>query len=265
MQQNTLLTTGEKIEYGLGLQTGKYKGLDIVFHGGGTAGYRAYILHIPAYNLSIVLAGNKSVFDGLLIAYKLVDLFLGDQETLPPMPKKTSYTPIELKNFEGVYEINPGNYLEIISDGKNLYQKGDKIPFAMIGDNKFGIPAIPTASLIFHSGSLKLSIGDFVFNSKKIALKFIGEEVKLDLNQFTGYYKNEEFNTIYQLFIEGNKLIANHPMNRDVRLYPLSSKKLYSLKSFFGQLDFKYDKKNKISGFMLSGGNISNVEFKKIK
>ncbi|HAO28338.1 MAG TPA: serine hydrolase, partial [Chryseobacterium indologenes] len=38
MQQNTLLNTGEKVEYGLGLQTGTYKGLDIVFHGGGTAG-----------------------------------------------------------------------------------------------------------------------------------------------------------------------------------------------------------------------------------
>ncbi|MDN3693550.1 serine hydrolase domain-containing protein [Chryseobacterium tructae] len=30
MQQNTVLNTGERIEYGLGLQTGKYKGLDIV-------------------------------------------------------------------------------------------------------------------------------------------------------------------------------------------------------------------------------------------
>ncbi len=34
MQQNTFLNSGERVEYGLGLQTGKYKGLDIVFHGG---------------------------------------------------------------------------------------------------------------------------------------------------------------------------------------------------------------------------------------
>lgn len=76
MQQNTFLNSGNRVEYGLGLQTGKYKGLNIVFHGGGTAGYRSYILHIPAYRLSVVLAGNKGNFDGLFIAYKLVDLFL---------------------------------------------------------------------------------------------------------------------------------------------------------------------------------------------
>ncbi|WP_347216849.1 serine hydrolase domain-containing protein [Chryseobacterium sp.] len=259
MQQNTLLTTGEKIEYGLGLQTGKYKGLDIVFHGGGTAGYRAYILHIP----SIVLAGNGGTFDGLLIAYRLVDLFLGKYEILPSPPQKITYTSAELKNFEGTYEINPGNYLVIRSDGKNLYQEGDKTPFTILGDNKFGISTIPTASVTFHPGLVKFSVGDFIFTSKKVTLAPVKED-KIDLNQFTGYYKNEEFNTIYQLLIENNQLIARHAINRDVRLYPLSPENLYSLKSFFGRLDFKYDKKNKVTGFMLAGANMSNIEFKKL-
>jgi CubicO group peptidase (beta-lactamase class C family) len=51
MQQATQLNSGKKIDYGLGLQFGTYKGLDIVFHGGGTVAYRSYILHIPKHQL----------------------------------------------------------------------------------------------------------------------------------------------------------------------------------------------------------------------
>ncbi|RQO40207.1 hypothetical protein DBR39_04455 [Chryseobacterium sp. KBW03] len=264
MQQNTFLNNGEKIEYGLGLQTGKYKGLDIVFHGGGTASYRSYILHVPAYHLSIVLTGNKSVFDGLLIAYRVVDVFLKDQQILPPPPQKVTYTAAELKSFEGTYEINPGNYLDITTDGRNMYPKGSKTPLETVGDNQFNIPSIPTGSLTFHPGSVTFRIGDFTFICKKVILKPLKED-KIDLTKFVGFYRNEEFNTIYQLVIENNKLIARHPLNPDIPLYFLSNSELYSSQSFFGRLDIKYDKNKIVSGFLLSGGNLSNIEFKRIK
>lgn len=264
MQQSTQLNTGEKIEYGLGLQTGKYKGLDIVFHGGGTASYRSYILHIPAYNLSIVLMGNKSVFDGLLIAYGLVDVLLKDQLTLPEPPKNIVYTTAELKSFEGTYEINPGNYLDIKTDGKNLYWDHNKMPLKAAGDHKFDISFLPTGSFTFHPGMLTYKIGDFTFICKKVILKPLNED-KIDLTKYVGFYRNEEFNTIYQLVVEGNKLIARHSINPDIPLYFLSESEVYSYKSIFGRIHFKNDKNKTISGFMLSGASLNQIEFKRIK
>ncbi|TZF93673.1 beta-lactamase family protein [Chryseobacterium panacisoli] len=264
MQQSTLLNAGEKIEYGLGLQTGKYKGLDIVFHGGGTASYRSYILHIPAYHLSIVLAGNKSVFDGLLIAYGLVDVLLKDQQTFPVPPEKIDYTTAELKPFAGTYEINPGNYLDIKTDGKNLYWDHNKAPLKAAGDHKFDIPFLPTASFTFHPGKLTYRIGDFTFICKKVILKPLNED-KIDLNKYAGFYRNEEFNTIYQLVVEGNKLVARHAINPDIPLYFLSESEVYSYKSIFGRIKFKNDRNNTISGFMLSGASLNQIEFKRIK
>ncbi|CAI8880441.1 serine hydrolase domain-containing protein [Chryseobacterium sp. IT-36CA2] len=264
MQQNTLLNTGEKIEYGMGLQTGKYKGLDIVFHGGGTASYRSYILHVPAYHLSVVLMGNKSVFDGLLVAYGLVDVFLKEQQVLPASPEKVSYTAGKLKSFEGIYEINPGNYLEIKTDGKNLYWDNNETPLQLAGDNKFIIPFLPTGSLTFHTGNLTFRIGDFTFTCKKVVLKSLKENA-VDLNKYIGFYRNEEFNTIYQLVVENNKLVARHSINPDIPLYFLSESEMYSYKSHFGRLSFKYDKNKAISGFMLSGANFNQIEFKRIK
>ncbi|WP_312994617.1 serine hydrolase domain-containing protein [Chryseobacterium flavum] len=263
MQQNSVLTTGKKIEYGLGLQTGKYKGLNIVFHGGGTAGYRSYILHVPDYHLSIVMTGNRSTFDGLFIVYKLVDLFLKDQQVLPAPSQKVSYTSAGLKDFAEMYEINPGNYLEITTDGKNLYQGKNKTPLTMMGDGRFSIPYIPTASISFHTGSLIFNIGDFAFDCKKVILNTLRPGRK-ELEKFIGFYRNEEFNTVYQLRIEGDNLIARHSINPDIVLYSLSPSTFYSFRSMFGRLDFTY-KNNAVEGFKLSGAGMTDIEFKKIK
>ncbi len=141
-----------------------------------------------------------------------------------------------------MYEINPGNYLDISTDGKNLYQGESKMPLTIMGGDQFGIPAIPTASVTFHKEALTFNVGDFAFACKKVKLEPIKGN-KADLDKLAGFYRNDEFNTIYQLLVNDNKLIARHPINPDVLLYPLSSTNFYSHKSFLGQLDFRKDKK----------------------
>lgn len=268
MQKSTLLNNGISVNYGLGLQTGKYKGLDLVFHGGGTAGYCSYILHIPAQNLSIVILGNKRAFDGFLIAYQLIDIFLANKLIPNIAPQKTTYSPSELKNFEGIYELNPGNYLEITAEGKDLYvgtyNREGKEVLQTVGDGKFNITSIPTASLTFDSGSVTFRIGDFTYSAKRIALN-PPKTNTMDLKQFVGFYRNEEFNTTYELVIENNSLVAKHPINADIPLFPLKQMSFYSTQSYFGQLDFKVGKGRKINGFMLSGSNLVNIEFNKMK
>ena len=62
-----------------------------------------------------------------------------------------------------------------------------------------------------------------------------------------------------------NKLVARHPLNGDIELFPLKPAVFYSTTEYFGQIDFKYDKNNEVTEFMLSGANILNIKFKKIK
>jgi CubicO group peptidase (beta-lactamase class C family) len=100
MIESTVLNDSRDVAYGLGLYAGNYKGLDIVYHGGGTAGFRAYILHVPEYDFSIITLGNLESFNALLIVHDLLDLYFKDylEESVPT---KTSYTAKELKEFEG--------------------------------------------------------------------------------------------------------------------------------------------------------------------
>lgn len=268
MKKNTVLRSGKQIEYGLGLQTESYKGTDIVFHGGGTVGYRSYILNVPSQQLSVIMLGNKQGFEGLLIAYQLVDFFLQNQHKFDERPQQISHTPAALQQLAGIYQINPGNYLDISAEGKNLYigtygNKG-KEQLQVMGAQKFKITSIPTASLTFHRESADLRIADFTYNAKRTKLNAPKIAVAA-LHKFVGFYRNEEFNTIYQLLIDNDKLVARHPLNGDIQLKPLLKNSFYSTTEYFGQLDFKFDKHHNAIGFNLSGANMLNIQFKKLK
>lgn len=268
MQKNTLQNISKEVQYGLGLQSEKYKGLDIVFHGGGTSGYRSYILHVPSQKFSVVFLSNRSGFEGLIMAYQLVNLYLGDKETVPALPRNMTYTSAELKKFEGTYELSPGYYIEVSEKGKQLYwglynEKGRE-ELKIAGDDKFRITSIPTAYLTFKPKQVNFRIADFTYICKRVKLNPPKAE-SVNLNKFTGFYRNEEFNTIYQLVVENNHLVAKHTINEDLILFPISQTSFSSGKQYFGKIDFKADEKGNIEEFSLSGAGLANIEFKKIK
>ncbi|MCT3833465.1 beta-lactamase family protein [Elizabethkingia anophelis] len=268
MQKNTLQNINKEVQYGLGLQSEKYKGLDIVFHGGGTSGYRSYILHVPSQKFSVVFLSNRSGFEGLLMAYQLVDLYLGDKETVSTPPRKMTYTSAELKKFEGTYELSPGYYIEVSEKDKQLYwglyNETGREELKIAGDDKFRITNIPTAYLTFKPEQVNFRIADFTYICKRVKLNPPKAE-SVNLNKFTGFYRNEEFNTIYQLVVENNHLVAKHTINEDLILFPISQTSFSSRKQYFGKIDFKADEKGNIEEFSLSGAGLANIEFKKIK
>ena len=165
-QKTKALSKNSDLAYGLGLYTETYKGLKTVFHGGGTAGYRAYILHVPDHNFSIITLGNQSDFGGLLIVQDLIELFFKDK-LKASVPVKTAYTAKELKAFEGWYRFQPGQYWRFRADDKNLYFGGNVKPLPLIGDNTFKF-SIPTSRLTFYDNKMEVRIADFVYHSEKM-------------------------------------------------------------------------------------------------
>lgn len=248
--------------YGLGLFTETYKGLKTVFHGGGTGGYRAYILHVPAHSFSIVTIGNQKSFDGLLIVQDLLELYLQEYLAESKQTEKL-HTEEELNNYEGIYKIHPGQYWTIEVDDKNLYCNGDSKPLPLVGDDKFKWFYRPTSYLTFYPNSLDWRIADMNYHCEKVNLNPPVLSQK-ELKKYVGVFKNEEFNTFYELLIIGNNLFARHLTNGDILLNPLSDNSFYAGYPL-GELDFQIDLKGKINGFVLSGQNIANIKFIKLK
>ncbi len=246
--------------YGLGYLTETYKGLKTVFHGGGTAGYRAYILHVPDHKLSIISLGNKESFDGLLVIKDLLELYLKDY-LVPSNPVKTSHSSKELKKFEGVYKTQPGQYWTIKTDDKNLYFGDDNNPLPLIGSNKFKF-YLPTSDLTFHPNSMEFRIADFNYQYEKVDFN-PPTLSKKELKKYVGIFKNEEFNTFYELLIIQDTLVANHLTNGKITLHPLSKNSFYADYPL-GELNFQLNSEGKVNGFVLSGTNLSNLKFMKV-
>lgn len=268
MQKPTVLNSGEIIRYGLGLEFKNYKGLNVVFHGGGDVGYRAYILHVPKYQFSVVILGNNNDFTPLNIVYGIVDLFLKDHLEEPKAPEKINFTEKELKSFEGTYQMFPGNYYNIIAEKDTLYFQSygteAKAPLPAIGDNEFLFPYIPTAKFSFYKNGFIFNIADFKYDCKKVKLNIVKPE-KIELTDFTGIFKNDEFNTIFELKIKDEELIAKHELQESITLHPLAKDIFYSRKSYFGKLDFIRNRWGKVTGFKVSGQNLKNIGFIKIQ
>ncbi len=264
MQIITVLNSGKKINYGLGLQFDNYKGIDVVFHGGGTGSYRSYILHAPKHQLSLLFLSNKGDMVGLDILYKSLEIIL--KESIQEENKYTILNNKELGNLEGTYEIFPGIHYNIIAEKDKLYFQDfgstDKYHLPQIGKNEFDFPH-PHSKFVFYKGGFNYNVADFTYPCKKVVLQ-LPKSKDINLTDFIGAFKNSEYNTSYELVIEDNKLIAKHSLNYDITLYPIAKNSFYSKEPFFGRIDFVFNNNRTIKEFKVSGQNLKNIIFKKV-
>ncbi len=184
------------------------------------------------------------------------------------MPVKTIYKTQELKQFTGTYEMFPGSLFNIIAENNTLYYQAfgsdKKMQLPVIGDGSFANPYLPISYFSFDNGICTYHIADFKYASEKV--KVTPPKLnKADLIKFSGIYKNVEFDTEYELIIKNNELVAVHSSNDDIILHPFSKDSFYSDAGFFGKLVFQKNIKGKINGFSLSGQNLNQILFVKIK
>lgn len=260
MEQPTILTSGKKIKYGLGLQFDTYKELNIVFHGGGTEGYRSYILHIPDHNLSLVVMANTNDFAVLDLIYAVIDVLMIDYMKVKEDVEQLNYK--ALKQYAGNYEFQPGVYYTIIEENNQLFFQSfgsdDKTLLPYSNGNTFLIPFIPYSHLTFYEDRFDFHIADFTYecyksNIQSAVLNEIG------LARLTGIFKNIEHKITYELSVVKDKLTLIRPLGKDVVLHSIDNQSAFS--SEFGKLDFTFNSKGGLEGFLLSGQNFKNVVF----
>jgi len=263
MKIATVTTSGKRIGYGLGLQFEHYKGLEVVFHGGGTEGYRSYLLHVPKHELSIVILSNTASFSALDVMYGSIDILLKNYLEVKT-PENTKIDPKQLKAYEGTYEFQPGIYFNIIAEQDTLmfqsFGTTGKQPLPHLGGNTFEFPYIPHTEFVFHPHKFDLNIADFTYECPKVTI----QQPQLDeinLADFTGLFKNQDHEVIYELLVVNDQLNLKRFFKNDVILDVLGPKSFYS--PDFGKLDFVYDSSGSITGFRFSGKDLKNLLFEK--
>lgn len=267
MAQPSLLNSGERIPYGLGLETKQYRGVTVEFHGGGDAGYRAYLLRVPEHRFSVAVTGNYEAFNPLNLAYGMIDIFLAEKldkqpETVPP-----SYTTEELESFIGDYQVFPGLYITIFAKNDTLYFTGYgsagglALP-PLVEPNAFEFPHRPHSKIVFFDKGLKWHFSDFSYPGQRVSLSppTYDEE---SLHAYTGTFASKELETRYTFVLRSGSLIATHAFNPDIIFRPIAPDTFISIESYFGRVEFRRDAQGQITHCLISGQKAYQIFFEK--
>jgi len=92
MKAPQVLTNGASTDYGLGLFSGRYRGVATLHHGGGGMGANSLMLKVPSAGLDVVIMVNRHEVNGSALVDRILDACL---PALEPMEVPTSpYPPI---------------------------------------------------------------------------------------------------------------------------------------------------------------------------
>lgn len=273
MQERGILSDGTKIDYGLGLELGAYRGLQTVSHGGGDAGYRSEVLWFPEQQLGVAVLSNLANFNPGRIAEAVASVYIGDKMTEPeqkPELREPTYLTIEPKNLEqfaGVYPLPKINqiFTAVVKDGK-LWVAGEVRPpleLHPVGPAHFyskelhaNIEFSPKAN---GGMSVKITQPGAVNESERIPAT--AAAVAPDFLPYTGVYWSEELETQYTFFLRDGILFGRHAHHGEFALVPTIRDQFSSDQWFSPHINFIRDSAGKIAGVTLGGGRVTGVNF----
>jgi CubicO group peptidase (beta-lactamase class C family) len=275
MEQQGVLNNGEKISYAFGVGVGEYKGLKIISHSGGDAGFRSHLLLFPEQKTAIVVLSNHGGLNPSRLARQIADIFLKDflkKETSGKTPgeKKPVKIPTAVyEAYEGQYEMEDGNIMIITKEGEKLMAEYTAAPakmqlfpesmarfFLKIADVQIQFfperdGFVERMTLFMEGTSIK---------GKRRPLQKLSKE---QLSVYTGEYYCPELDTTYRIFLDNGSLIARHFRHGDISLILLKKDIFTGRRWFFKNLNFKRNSGDRITGFRLTGGRVRNLLFEK--
>lgn len=268
MQQTTTLNDGEKFPYAHGLVVGDYKGLKLVEHSGGDAGYRSHLMRFPEQKLSVACICNGANIAPNQVSRQVADIYLRD--LLKPDAPKTdvvtnavTLTEQQLKTKVGAY-WNPttGSLGRVtLANAKLLLNSTELIA---LDENRFrlkGQPVDVTFTTRQDGSAIQMTFTPegrqpAVFEAKE-AMNPTPEQLK----EYAGPYYSDELDSVYKLEVDGNKLVLKR------KKYPpmpcsVAFKDAFSSPGT-GTLLFTRDQQKRINGFIVHAGRIRNFRFVK--
>lgn len=275
MEQQGVLNSGEKIDYAFGVGIGKYKGLKIISHSGGDAGFRSHLLLFPDQKFAVAVLSNCGNINTGQLARQTSEVYLGNLMEEEPKEDKTSERKAAdipssvLEVYEGKYELEDGSMLVLTKEADRLMaehpaapEKIQLFPEAMA---KFFVKE-EDAQVHFHPEKdgyverLTLFMEGNAIKGKRIKIEELTPE---QMQGYIGDYYSEELGTTYKIILQENKLLARHRRHGEIPLI-MSKRDIFTGRQwFFRKVQFIRNKNQNISGFLLTGGRVRNLRFVK--
>lgn len=273
MHTQGTLNNGEKLNYAFALSKGEYKGLKTVGHGGALGGYRSALIRFPKQNFSVICLANLSSFNPTKLAQQVADIYLAEQfkeekdEVKPAEKVKFIQIPErKLKQRVGAYvNRESGGIIKLFIEKGKLVSRvsGRNYPLEAVSETEFHVLRAPVEMVIKfekQSEGKPLLLHSYQEGEKPETFEAV-QLVTLTPEQLTEYegdYFSDELQVTFKIEIKKGKLYFVH---RNAPAPPLEPtlKDKFTVRGF--RINFRRDKKNKISFFSLDTGRVKNLRF----
>ncbi|MEO8671181.1 MAG: serine hydrolase domain-containing protein [Tahibacter sp.] len=281
LQVRGQLTDGTVIDYGRGLISEDYRGLESVSHDGSFAGYRAQLLRFPKEKFSVAVLCNTGQSSPSQFAEKVADIYLADKlkttHVIPAANAKADvghHTAISNQNrFVGTYwNRRQGSVRRIeMRDGKLFYVRSADSATELVpaGERRLLMKGTPRET------ELRFSAGPSGKRTLRVKIAGVGvmqggasdllevspyEATADQLKSNAGRFYSTELLTEWQLVALDDHLVLRDPRGQETALVP-AFKDAFLLDDYL--LRFNRDATGEVTGFFVDAGRAMNIRFER--
>lgn len=259
------LNSGEELEYAYGLRIAEHKGLKIVEHSGGDAGYRTHLIRFPEQHFSVIVFSNLGTVSPSALARKVADLYLADQMSEEQDQAKVVELPKEtLEAYAGLYyssEDQATQRLEMRED-KLFVALGPGLELEAIGENEFRAKLYPEARIriLDDADGKRMQVGQGGYGKATTFEQVAAPEQKPeDLKAYEGAYTSPELDSTFSFLVEEDKLLLQRRKYGKMPLIP-TIQDAFTTPEFPMNIFF-YRENGQVAGFKLSTGRVKGLRF----
>ncbi len=249
------------LSIGLGWHVWNKYGTEIIWHNGGTGGYRSSCGFAPDKKLGVVLLTNSDFdLDGVMLH------ILEPKVELPTVRKAAEVAGAALDDFVGFFELQPELIISITREGDQLFAQltgQPKFPVFAESDSKFFFKVV-NAQLSFVRGAdgkvdhlILHQNGDHKCEKLKDYKPKVQVEISVDpkiLEQYVGKYELKP-GAVFDVTLEGRQLQVMLTGQPRFPVFAKSENKFF-YKVVEAQLTFKKDESGKVTSLILDQGGI---------
>jgi CubicO group peptidase (beta-lactamase class C family) len=278
MHQRGVLNNGEETDYAFGLILEKYKGRNVVVHGGDGAGIHSYMLRCPTEHFSVAILGNHGALRARQLAQQVADIYLGDVRADAPttaVPETIELDEAQLGAKAGrYYDADTAAFVDVeFKEGKLQIWGYDLAP---VSEHHFIFAAFPEASADFTpataTGPAQVLVDTGVNRTRYVWAELVIPTPD-SLRAYTGRYYSPELDVSWKITLDGDKLVVQRRRQGCSSLIPMIAD-VFSDAWIGGILHsaakpvtlvFERDANGAVSGYRLSdsGGRVCNLVFVK--
>ena len=268
------LNNGKELDYAFGLFHGEYKGLKTVSHGGGMLGFRTEIIRFPEQEFTVICLSNLATFNPSEKCKKVADIFLADrlktESKTGDKGEGAAAAPVRvdravLDSYAGKYRLSVGPVIAITREEEILLVE-------VSGQPKMSLKALSQTDFVDEKAGLRLSFrkdeksGEIRLGLQAQGMELTAEKLAIkspaaeQLQAYTGDYASAELDSVYTLYLDGDKLMVRVKKNPPL-LLEMTDNDTFAASEF--RLVFQRNPGNQISGFTLDAGRVKNLVFQK--